>query len=95
MPEPERAGGTGSRYEFEPLLDSVEAGKLLHLCPESVKRLARCGKLAAAKMGGVWRFRASALEAYMQELMDDTRSRTRETMAPSDTVVGVTRNRSR
>lgn len=44
-------GGTSDR--FEPLLDSQQAGELMHLHPESIKRLARTGEIVAAKMGGV------------------------------------------
>jgi excisionase family DNA binding protein len=59
---------------FEPLLDSQQAADLMHLHPESVKRLARTGAIIAAKVGGVWRFRVSALEAYMQKLTENTQN---------------------
>jgi len=34
--------------EFQPLLDSRQAADLMHLHPESVKRLARTGAIVAA-----------------------------------------------
>jgi excisionase family DNA binding protein len=77
---------------FEPLLDSQQAGELLHLHPESVKRLARTGEIVAAKMGGVWRFRVSELEAYMQKITLETQARIAESMAPSNPAVDVVRN---
>jgi excisionase family DNA binding protein len=80
-------------YEFERLLDSEEAAALLHVHPESLKRLARRGKVVAAKMGGIWRFRASALEAYMGEITANTQARIAQAMAPSDPAVCAVRNR--
>ena len=77
---------------FEPLLDSQQAADLMHLHPESVKRLARTGTIIAAKVGGVWRFRVSALEAYMQKLTENTQTRIAQNMAPSESAVGVVRN---
>lgn len=77
---------------FEPLLDSQQAGELLHLHPESVKRLARMGEIVAAKMGGVWRFRASSLETYMQRITAKTQAQITENMAPSSPAVDVVRN---
>lgn len=73
---------TGRDQTFERLLDSEQAAELMHLHPETVKRLARTGRIVAAKMGGVWRFRVSALEAYWQEITRNTQSRIAKTMAP-------------
>ncbi len=77
---------------FEPLLDSQQAGELMHLHHESVKRLARTGEIVAAKMGGVWRFRVSELEAYMQKITAKTQAQIAENMAPSKSAVDVVRN---
>ena len=92
MAEEETSAGTGKKFEFEPLLDSTQAAELMHLHPESIKRLARTGRIVAAKIGGVWRFRVSALEAYLQEITQNTRSRIAQTMAPSNAAVGAVRN---
>ncbi len=78
--------------EFEPLLDCIEAAELMHMHPESLKRLARTGRVVAAKVGGVWRFRASALNAFMQEMTENTRSGIAQNMAPSDTAICGVRN---
>lgn len=77
---------------FEPLLDSQQAADLMHLHPESVKRLARTGAIVAAKVGGVWRFRVSALEAYMRKLTENTQTQIAQNMAPSKSAVGAVRN---
>jgi excisionase family DNA binding protein len=82
----------GSGDVFEPLLDSQQAAELMRLHPESVKRLARTGAIVAAKVGGVWRFRVSALEVYMQKITEKTQTRIAENMAPSKPAVGVVRN---
>jgi excisionase family DNA binding protein len=82
----------GSSEAFEPLLDTQQAGELMHLHPESVKRLARTGEIVTAKMGGVWRFRVSTLEAYMQKITAKTQAQIAESMAPSNPAVDVVRN---
>ncbi len=50
---------------FEPLLSDVQAGGLLGLHPKTVQRLARTGKLPAVRVGRYWRFRASALNGWI------------------------------
>ena len=55
--------------EFEPLLDSQQAADLMHVHPETLKRRARRGEIPGIKFGKVWRFRASALDAYIRNLM--------------------------
>ncbi len=54
---------------FEPLLDSQQAAELMRVHPETLKRRARSGEIPGLKFGKVWRFRASALEAYVRNLM--------------------------
>jgi len=63
--------------EFEPLLDSEEAAALLRLHPETLKRRARRGEIPGVKFGKVWRFRASALEACFQEMLQRSHSHNR------------------
>jgi excisionase family DNA binding protein len=50
---------------FEPLLSDADAGKLLGLHPKTVQRLARQGELPAVRIGRYWRFRASALDLWI------------------------------
>ncbi len=92
MEQPDTSARMNANQIFERLLDSEEAAELMHLHPETVKRLARTGRIVAAKMGGVWRFRVSALEDYWQQITRNTQSRIAKTMAPSESAVGVVRN---
>jgi excisionase family DNA binding protein len=58
-----------SERGFEPLLDSQEVAKLMGVHPETVKRRARTGEIPGIKFGKLWRFRASALDSYVEETM--------------------------
>ncbi|MFI5090768.1 MAG: helix-turn-helix domain-containing protein [Terriglobales bacterium] len=49
----------------EPLIDATEAGAILKVHPKTAKRLAAEGVIPAMKIGKLWRFRASALDAWM------------------------------
>ena len=55
-----------SAVVFEPLLSDVEAGNLLGLHPKTVQRLARRGELPAVHIGRYWRYRASALNRWVE-----------------------------
>jgi excisionase family DNA binding protein len=50
---------------FEPLLDSDEAAALLNIHPKTLQRLARRGEVPGIQIGEMWRFRVSALNAWM------------------------------
>lgn len=50
---------------FEPLLDSDEAAALLKIHPKTLQRMARCGEIPGIQIRKLWRFRASALNAWM------------------------------
>jgi excisionase family DNA binding protein len=49
----------------EPLITADRAADLLKLHPKTVKKLAQAGKLPGMKIGRVWRFRESSLDAWM------------------------------
>jgi len=49
----------------EPLIDAERAAELLQLHPKTVKKLAQSGVLPGTKIGRVWRFRESSLDAWM------------------------------
>jgi excisionase family DNA binding protein len=55
--------------EFERLLDSDEAAALLKIHPKTLQRMAREGRIAAAQIGKLWRFRASALDDFLRQKM--------------------------
>jgi excisionase family DNA binding protein len=60
--ERKREGG------FEPLLDVAEAAKLLRIHPKTLRVKARRGVIPAIQIGRVWRFRASALNRWLDEI---------------------------
>lgn len=53
---------------FEPLLDSEEAAALLKIHPKTLQKLARNGEVDAIQIGKLWRFRASALNRWLEEI---------------------------
>ncbi len=60
---------------FEPLLDSEQAAKLISIHPKTLQRMARAGKVPAFRIGDLWRFRASALDAWLRgEVSSDCHS---------------------
>ena len=54
-------------HSLEPLIDSGEAAKLLQICPRTVLRMARLGKIPAFRIGRLWRFRKSTLDEWAVE----------------------------
>jgi excisionase family DNA binding protein len=50
---------------FEPLLSDSQVGQLLGLHPKTVQRLARSGEIPSVRVGRKWRYRATALEAWL------------------------------
>lgn len=57
---------------FEPLLDSEAAAELLHVHPKTLIRLARGHAIPAMRIGKLWRFRASQLDAWLAEQAQST-----------------------
>lgn len=53
---------------FEPLLDSTEAAALLRIHPKTLQKLARSGEIAGIQIGRLWRFRASALNRWLERM---------------------------
>jgi excisionase family DNA binding protein len=50
---------------FERLVDSREAAALLQIHPKTLQRLARKGEIRAMRIGILWRFRTSDLDAWV------------------------------
>ena len=72
MSDPQRKPVTSvdaSSFEFEPLLDSEEAAALLKIHPKTLQKLARRGEVTAIQIGKLWRFRASALNRWLQKIV--------------------------
>jgi excisionase family DNA binding protein len=50
---------------FERFLDSHQAADLLQIHPKTLQRLARKGEIRAMRIGKLWRFRTSDLDAWV------------------------------
>ena len=62
---PASIGGPNGRIDREPLLDSYQAAAILKVHPRTLQRLVHRGEIAAVHVGKLWRFRASALTAWI------------------------------
>ncbi|HEY1462853.1 MAG TPA: helix-turn-helix domain-containing protein [Terriglobales bacterium] len=56
------------RKVFEPLLDSEEAAALLKIHPKTLQKMAREGEITGIQVGRLWRFRASALNQWLDKI---------------------------
>ena len=57
-----------SLKNFEPLLDTEEAARLLRMHPRTLRTKARRGSIPAVQVGKRWRFRASTLDRWLGKL---------------------------
>ncbi len=53
--------------EFEPLLNSHQAARLLSIHHKTLQKLARRGDIHGTHVGKLWRFRASELNAWLDQ----------------------------
>jgi len=53
---------------FELLLDSEEAAALLKIHPKTLQKMARRDEVVAIQIGRLWRFRASALNRWLEKI---------------------------
>ncbi len=53
-------------YNFEPLLNSLEAAKLIGIHPKTLQKYAREGRAPGIRVGDLWRFRKSELDAWVR-----------------------------
>jgi len=60
---------TASESSFEQLLDSDEAAALLKIHPKTLQKMARKGQINGVQVGKLWRFRASVLNAWLNQKM--------------------------
>ena len=57
-----------SQRDFEPLLDTEEAARLLRMHPRTLRTKARRGSIPAVQVGKRWRFRAFTLDRWLGKL---------------------------
>jgi excisionase family DNA binding protein len=50
---------------LEPLLNSRQVGEILGMHPKVIERMAKRGDVPALKVGKFWRYRASALDGWI------------------------------
>ena len=62
---PVSVGGPNGRIEREPLLDSNQAAAILKVHPRTLQRLVHRGEITAVHVGKLWRFKPSALTAWI------------------------------
>jgi excisionase family DNA binding protein len=60
--------GIQSDGNFEPLLDTDEAARLLRMHPGTLRTKARIGAIPGVQVGRRWRFRASTLNRWLGKL---------------------------
>jgi excisionase family DNA binding protein len=57
---------TEAVLRFEPLLNSLQAARLLGIHPKTLQKMARDGTIPACRIGDLWRFRASELDHWLK-----------------------------
>jgi len=62
---PAIVGGPNGRIDREPLLDSNQAAAILRVHPRTLQRLVHRGEITAVHVGKLWRFKPSALTAWI------------------------------
>lgn len=64
-------GGSPQPAErYEPLLTSQQAADLLGIHPKTLERGVKAGRIPGFKIGKFFRFRASALDAWIKECLE-------------------------
>jgi len=56
--------------QIEPLIDAHEAAQILRLHPVTVREMAARREIPGLKIGKVWRFRASSLDAWVNSRLE-------------------------
>jgi excisionase family DNA binding protein len=65
---PGNAPHAQSDGNFEPLLDVIDAARLLRIHPKTLRVKARRGIIPAVRIGRVWRFRVSTLNRWLERI---------------------------
>ena len=67
------AAPDASAVVFERVLNTDEAAALLQIHPKTLQKMAREGTVPAFRIGDLWRFRASALDAWLRSGVSSNR----------------------
>ena len=68
QPNCQLSNASANPGQFEPLLESEEAAALLKIHPKTLQRMARNGEITGIRIGKLWRFRASALNHWLESM---------------------------
>jgi len=63
---------SGISHGIEPLLTTKGASQVLRIHPKVLERMAKRGEIPALKVGKFWRYRASALDAWITSKLQST-----------------------
>jgi excisionase family DNA binding protein len=55
---------------IEPLIDVAAAAKIIGVSKRQLARMAAAGEIPAMRVGKYWKFRASALDAWIREQLE-------------------------
>ena len=61
-------GSTEQTHQTDPLWTVVDVARYLRVETETVRIMARDGKLPAIKVGRLWRFHRSSIQEYLKNL---------------------------
>ena len=64
-PQPAHFPSEPGRSGIEPLLDSHKAAAMLDVHPRTLQRMALRGQISGVQVGKLWRFRASAIDEWI------------------------------
>ncbi len=64
---------SGMSHGLEVLLTSREASQVLKIHPKVLERMAKRGEVPALKVGKFWRYRATALDAWINSRLQSGR----------------------
>jgi excisionase family DNA binding protein len=58
--------GFGAAATLEPVVDSEEAARFLNINPKTLQKMARNGGVPGYRIGKLWKFRISDLDAWLR-----------------------------
>jgi excisionase family DNA binding protein len=65
-PSNSEAVGFGATVALEPVVDSEEAARFLNINPKTLQKMARSGEVPGYRIGKLWKFRISDLDAWLR-----------------------------
>jgi len=65
-PSNSEAVGFGATVALEPVVDSEEAARFLNINPKTLQKMARNGEVPGYRIGKLWKFRISDLDAWLR-----------------------------